>query len=599
MRSRLEASSFLMGVLVAAGVVAGLYACAPASEAVGRQEHAANQGGDPSQDPEYQLFLAQYSLEIMGGAKGKCKGCHSIDKPTIERWAAALSGIEASCVKLDGLSPQQRLDCLKDNGDATAAFTSRRLGFYAAGVSLGALKPIFSAAFPADRVEAEHDAFVSRVKMPKNDATLEEWEFNILKSWSLLGVPRLADALEALEPQLCHPSTTPQLAEHIRAMQAGGWGARLAEQATPMYGCGASTNAKDCLSDHADVTASHGAPGVAQTMRSLRSQPLESNYWIRSSADGRYVAFGIFSNSKIYDLTKGPKAEPIVVAAPYDPYFLPSNDGFAFASTEAGGLRMCRQSLLADVANRPPVVEDGGVLPAITFAESKCTQIGDFVYHSIGTALDGSRYLATWGAHENDDGGNWQKTPLPASFPRSSSTTFTVMQNDGVAYRVSGSADVTLPFEGDMMLSASSQLAATRFGGDRPRGYRIRKTVATPAPNGDGGTSWSVAADAVAEVCVPGSKASFSFDERFLVTHQYVDPTEPSHAGLPAGSSNLAIVDLLTGREVRVTESKQGEFALYPHFRGDGWLYFLVRDMNTKEEHVIATDIALRLAEAR
>jgi len=36
-----------------------------------------------------------------------------------------------------------------------------------------------------------------------------------------------------------------------------------------------------------------------------------------------------------------------------------------------------------------------------------------------------------------------------------------------------------------------------------------------------------------------------------------------------------------------------GQYALYPHFRSDGWIYFLVRDKNNGKEHAVASDAAL------
>ncbi len=54
------------------------------------------------------------------------------------------------------------------------------------------------------------------------------------------------------------------------------------------------------------------------------------------------------------------------------------------------------------------------------------------------------------------------------------------------------------------------------------------------------------------------------------------------------------IADLKTGTSVRITKMKAGQYALYPHFRADGWLYFLVRDMNAQKEYFVASDIALR-----
>ena len=43
----------------------------------------------------------------------------------------------------------------------------------------------------------------------------------------------------------------------------------------------------------------------------------------------------------------------------------------------------------------------------------------------------------------------------------------------------------------------------------------------------------------------------------------------------------------------RITEMHAGQYALYPHFRSDGWIYFLVRDDNSGREYVVASDAAL------
>ena len=31
---------------------------------------------------------------------------------------------------------------------------------------------------------------------------------------------------------------------------------------------------------------------------------------------------------------------------------------------------------------------------------------------------------------------------------------------------------------------------------------------------------------------------------------------------------------------------------MFPHFRSDGWFYFLVRDKNTNKEYAVASDAA-------
>jgi hypothetical protein len=56
------------------------------------------------------------------------------------------------------------------------------------------------------------------------------------------------------------------------------------------------------------------------------------------------------------------------------------------------------------------------------------------------------------------------------------------------------------------------------------------------------------------------------------------------------------VVDLLTHATTVVTRMNPGQYALYPHFRSDGWMYFLVRDSNTGVEHVVASDAAILAA---
>ena len=101
---------------------------------------------------------------------------------------------------------------------------------------------------------------------------------------------------------------------------------------------------------------------------------------------------------------------------------------------------------------------------------------------------------------------------------------------------------------------------------------------------------------------MPGNTASFSFDERFLVTHHYLTredfASDEEFAPYKAkGAADLYLADFVTGKKTRITRMAAGQFALFPHFRSDGWIYFLVRDANTKKESVIATDAALRAAQ--
>jgi len=109
----------------------------------------------------------------------------------------------------------------------------------------------------------------------------------------------------------------------------------------------------------------------------------------------------------------------------------------------------------------------------------------------------------------------------------------------------------------------------------------------------------------IARYCVRGGKPGFSYDERWLTYHHYVgandwqelgyaSATDPAFTALRAqGAANTYVLDLLTGEARRVTTMGPGQYALFPHFRSDGWLYIQVRDRVRSREYVVATDVAL------
>lgn len=570
--------------------------CSPIEENVESTEQA-----NTAQD----LADAKDVLALLGGPNGRCKNCHGVTATKVRAWGNALKDVETQCFAPANLSAQERVNCLRSiPSNSSSPFSARRLGLYATDASHDSFKNLFEDAFGAATWSTEYVAFAQKAAMPRGGTAITTTEFAKMKAWVLRGMPQLDEAAgggdagtdaggdsgadaaspDAALPTTCTAQTTPALATHLATMKTAGWGARLADLSTPMFGCG-SGSGLGCLGTLPEVTSTYGAPNVTQKLRKLHAQDLASHYWVRSSADGRYLGYGDNNASKIIDLTKPATAPAIDVAAPYDPFFFPSNDGFAFAGSDAGGIRVCRQSLLADVGT--------AAHPAIALTEAKCTQIGSSVYESIGSALDGSRYFVTWGSHENDDGGNDITAPLPAAFGATAQTQFTPMVNSGLSFQAKTPIAVPLPGEGDMMLSPSSLLAATRFGdGQKQRGYRIRFVKATTSSAG----ATTIQLPLAAEVCLAGAKPSFSFDERFVAAHQYADSSEPDQAAanLPAGSSNIVIADLKTGTSVRITKMKAGQYALYPHFRADGWLYFLVRDMNAQKEYFVASDIALR-----
>lgn len=101
-----------------------------------------------------------------------------------------------------------------------------------------------------------------------------------------------------------------------------------------------------------------------------------------------------------------------------------------------------------------------------------------------------------------------------------------------------------------------------------------------------GPTTGTVALREIARYCMPGTKAAFSYDERYFITHHYN----------VVGSADIWLVELATGIETRLTNMSPGQYALFPHFRSDGWIYFLVRgDTGVSGERVMASDAIFHL----
>ena len=109
-----------------------------------------------------------------------------------------------------------------------------------------------------------------------------------------------------------------------------------------------------------------------------------------------------------------------------------------------------------------------------------------------------------------------------------------------------------------------------------------RTTASAPSDFGDGYTIKVNMDQALGTFCFSGAKANISYDERFFVTHH--------HDG---AKSDIILVDLMDGQSYDITNMPDGSRALFPHFRSDGWFYFLVR--SGEEEYIVANDYALIL----
>ena len=544
--------------------------------------------GDPTAGLS-DLDLAKKAAVLLNGDGAKCNACHTAGKDDVTRWAAAWKSVNAEC--LDGalnLTDMQRVDCLRsDPSDPTSAFSAEKLGIAAAGAKLAQFQNLFKSAFGDATWEAEFKKFTDTAAMPAfNRPGFTADEYTVVKTWADRGLPQINAVLGDVGSIECTPNTSPELQAHMDEMATDGWGARLAAASTPMALCGAETDPTKCLTSRPDITAQWGAEGTTQVLRELRKLSFSTSFWVRSSPDGRFASFG-GSPSRIIDLNAPDTDTPISVSAPYDPGWFPNNDGFSFAGT-GGGISVCRTSVVLNAL---------ATTKKITFNEPTCTPIISTVYQSVGAALDGSLFFMVTGTHTNDSGSN--SGPLSASFGNNASTTFSPMFNDGTKYVPGAKLNVNTANEGDQQMSPSNQLLITRFGQKAGQaGYHIRTVTPKLTPAAPGATSSlptvKVDTKVVGTACLQGGKPQLSFNERFLAVHQYTDPAA-NPLGLASGASNIFINDLKTGKTIRVTNMAKNQRALYPHWRADGWLYFLVRDGNTGKESFVASDAALHI----
>jgi hypothetical protein len=387
-----------------------------------------------------------------------------------------------------------------------------------------------------------------------------------------------------------------EVAEHATMMRTAGWTALNRSRGIMMYGCAGAARAQDCLADvplasDENIGANRSAIASAH-LRVLYTSTTRSAYWTRSSADGRFIGRG----TRVRDLARG--ADVTAMGAMYDPAFYPDNSGFMY---QPGG-RNCPMSALT--TGTPTSV-------AITGAGSPCTGSSVGLYQHLAAGLDGGDYWASSaGTAAWDDGGHSPtrtETPRNERWTATAQTSLSLMANTGAGFTAVGSRNVPTPLQGDAVISPSSRLLITRFVDDAGdyQGYILHRLEASHT-----GSAIMATTRELARYCVQGAKPGFSSDERYVAYHHYIgggasadaDARELGFTGADdegfaqyasRGASNVYVLDLVTGRSTRVTTMDPGQYALYPHFRSDGWMYFLVRTLGTQTEHVIASDAAL------
>jgi len=561
--------------------------------------------------------LAMVALQMLGanveGADRNCNACHSITRSRLRSWEVLSDAAMANCIDVDVTDPAAALTmaaCLRENpNDATTPFSAGVIGFYATAADLEWFTYLFDLAYAADG-EPMHADFSGRVLMPRGDhPSFTQPEFDILAEWVSRDLVMLDDLLDdEIVTGDCTESISQAVLDHVDLMETTGWKSVNEAASLNMYGCAGATPVRDCMADQPLAsTLSYGTSWAVDLpgskLRVLRENNYRSAYWTRSSPDGRFVAHGGNDDSQdgnpsmtnyestIIDLVDD---HLIHTTALYDPGFFPDNSGWALQGSVA---RICPMSVLTAPgaptnflysANSPPCVSSN--------------QIG--LYQHLGAALGGGDHWTIDGPFESDSGGHQTTIGDPeASFTSTSRVDFVPLEFDGTSYSVGTPVSYNTPNEGDTEMSPSTGLLISRVSGTGgvQNGFRLRKFVPTP----DGGGGYTVTADEVGRLCFNGGKPGFSYDERWMAIHHYIEDSDavdlgftgPSDPGFQAyrsqGAANIYLVDLTTGEKTRITRMNPGQYALFPHFRNDGWIYFDVRNSGSSTEYIVASDAAL------
>jgi hypothetical protein len=577
--------------------------------------------------------LAKSALQIMGAkidgepSQGLCQGCHDVDnRTTFTKWAARWKETMA-VLEDETKSKDERIHwMLRDPADARSGFYPGKVGILTAGAHLGITTYVRPDKHPltyaqnkklAELFEGQDELwnqFKSDTLMPVEPRfdRLSPTQYETIVTWMQKGMPHLADYVaDAGRPTSCTDDFA-KLGDHARAMKATSWAAANRDAKLPMFACAANAAPLDCFAQKGgsgDVFPLSDTVAYAKTwsaahgdrFRILRTLDYGTFYWSRTSPDGRFFAAGggpreDNTRAVVADLAAAldGKTRDILVAASYDPDFYPSNNGFMFQGTNKGGA-FCSMSLLTNPATKK-----------VTFDEPQCTKLDAIgLYQTVGQALGDNSISDIFVVNSTFASDNPSLTNAAHDLQLTAGPEAKVTVHVGLAlgndadsgYQIRQHVELATPFKGDTMMSRSGSILGSRIAGEtRALGYAIDKLSATKT---DAGYKFALAP--LGRVCMPGNKANISFDERFLVSHHYAAredfASDEAFAGYAEkGAADLWLADFVTGQKVKITQMAPGQFALFPHFRSDGWIMFEVRDANTKKVYVVASDAALRMA---
>jgi hypothetical protein len=573
--------------------------------------------GDMGAEESFQTDaeLATRALQILGaqkveGAQQQCNKCHDINRKSLRVWEESYKGALAN-LNDPNKSAKKKIDAFRlEPGNPRAPFTPQRLGFLAAGIHIPdlpeskTLAETFKKAYGVAKGAEQYRKLREAARMPISPEhdRMGKSEFAVVKQWVDKGMPQLDEILvEAQRPTTCEVSISDELKLHIESMRTKGWAARNREQAVPMFACPEPNKPELCFTqktpEGADVFPKASDVAYAKTwaakettVRVIHELPHDTSFWSRNSADGRFMSSGGGEEGAfVVDLeaqlrSNGKERREIGVSASYDPSFMPDNSGLLI---QGGGTHFCTQDLFTNADTK-----------TVNFQERQCSSLDNVqLYQSVGRRLADNQmsdYFIVNNSFESDNGYGSDTVP---TFGEDQKIAIKVMISLGTeaGYKIGEVKQLDAPWEGDTMMSPTTQLLASRISGEQGQlGYSLRKLTSVM---GDGG--YTMEAKQVGRICLPGGKANFSFDERFLVTHHYLTradfPTDEAYAPYKDKSTaDIFVVDLLTGETIRATNMAPGQLALFPHYRSDGWLYFHVRDSGTDKQYYAASDVTLK-----
>lgn len=543
--------------------------------------------------------LADQAVALLVGSptEPRCRTCHGLTPDTVRNWGTQTDDAMTCITGLDPNVPDDAmaiLDCFRVERVADASL----LGLVSTAVTLEWFTRAFDVYYPMT-AGPEQVRFLQTGRMPKPPGVLlEQPDVDVLLTWWERGFPGLDDRLTIDGGLTCTPMIGPEVAAHVTTMETEGWGVLNRDRGISMAGCGAGEVGAACLTSFPSSTARAYADGwvVEDTLRILFEYTYSSSFWTRSSADGRFVshggspeAAGGGAGAAVIDIERG---VVIPAEALYDPGFFPDNSGFMIQGTGRGG-GFCRQSLLYTEPTR------------ITFREPECSTFRAVGLYQHMAAIDGGDYWTVFGQFVSDDGGHSPTlSALAVPFDVDSQISLVPLVFDGSSYDAQTRIRVDIPFEGDTVISPSGRLLISRARGEdgSQAGYVLRALNATPS-----GSTYVVDTPEIARYCGRGSKPFFSFDERYMTFQRYVIDDDALELGFlnaddpgfapyrVMGAANIYVTDLTTGATRRITNMNPGQYALFPHFRSDGWIYFIVRDSlgSGSNEYIVASDAIL------